>query len=1165
MFGVESEAEFMSHGPQDFSPERQPDGSLSADSVRTMNEKLMREGQLFFEWKHRRLDGKEFMADVLLTHMERDGKSFVLATIRDITQRRQAEEILRESEKKFSRMFHSSPLPMALSTIKEGRYLDANHEFLKLLQRSREEVIGHTSLELDLWRDSEQRTAVLAAHTNEGTVRNVALQIRRPSGQIREIRWSAEVLEVDGEKCWLGSSLDFTEQKRADELLRQERELYLDLVNNQPAGIYRIRVFPKDQHRKDAWSNSAHAPYSFELVSDRLCEILGAGRADFTTKPGIVIDLVHPEDKAKFARQNEEANISLRPFRWEGRLVIGGKTTWVHIESRSRPAANGERIWTGILYDITEQKQAEVRMSLQSTALTAAANAIVITNRQGKIEWVNPAFSKLTGYEAAEAIGHNPRILKSGHHPPEYYTHLWATVTAGKVWHGEMVNKRKDGQIIIEDTIITPVRDANGEITNYVAIKQDITNRKQTEQFLSFIAQEGWSGSQEDFLARLVQYIGQTLGVDYVLIGRRKDDHTVQTTGLYAKGGIVPDIEYSTRGAPCDNVLGKILFYHRDHLQEMFPDDALLAQMGAQSYLGIPLTDSAGKSLGLIALLDTKPMPDAQLATALLQIAAVRVAGEMERLVKVEELHWKTALLEAQMEAAPDGILMVDNQGKRILQNQRMNDLLKIPPDIAADDEHRVQIAFVASRAKDPGKMKEKVDYLYAHPEEISRDELEFADGTIVDRYSSPVRDKSGGSCGRIWTFRDITKAHQLEAQLRQSQKMEGIGQLAGGVAHDFNNILAALIMQTEMVLMVEHLPEEAREGLKQIRGDADRAAELTRQLLLFSRRQVMRSSNLDLNVVVTSLAKMLRRIIGEDVHSQLNLHPRPLMTRADAGMLDQVLMNLAVNARDAMPTGGQLRIETTEAVLDDNLIGLHPDARPGRYACLSVSDTGGGIPLEVLPRIFEPFFTTKEAGKGTGLGLATVFGIVKQHQGWIKVDNRPGKGVTFQVFLPLTSETNVELKRDAARPKPRGGTETILLVEDDSRVRTSICRLLGRQGYKVVEAADGNEALNVWQSHRDTVSLLLTDLVMPGGVSGQQLARQLKAHLPKLKVLYVSGYSADLAGRELQLRSGEKFVQKPFRPDKLLETLRQCLDERMLESGNHRADCEASSLFGAQ
>jgi CheY-like chemotaxis protein len=259
--------------------------------------------------------------------------------------------------------------------------------------------------------------------------------------------------------------------------------------------------------------------------------------------------------------------------------------------------------------------------------------------------------------------------------------------------------------------------------------------------------------------------------------------------------------------------------------------------------------------------------------------------------------------------------------------------------------------------------------------------------------------------------------------------------------------------------------------------------------------------------------------------------------------MMDQVLMNLAVNARDAMPKGGTLRIETAEKSVSEEMAGLHPEAVPGRYVCVSVSDTGTGIPPEILPRIFEPFFTTKEAGKGTGLGLATVFGIVKQHQGWIKLDNRPGRGVTFRIFLPTDAEAEAEGAQTEVKPKPKGGSETILLVEDEPRVRKSIGTILERRGYRVLSAANPIEATKLWEKHYQEVGLLLTDLVMPGGMNGHELARQLQSAMPSLRVVYISGYSPEIAGQELHLQSGENFVQKPFVTDHLLETIRRSLD----------------------
>ena len=388
----------------------------------------------------------------------------------------------------------------------------------------------------------------------------------------------------------------------------------------------------------------------------------------------------------------------------------------------------------------------------------------------------------------------------------------------------------------------------------------------------------------------------------------------------------------------------------------------------------------------------------------------------------------------------------------------------------------------------------------------------------------------------------EVEERQLIEGQLRQAQKMEAIGQLAGGVAHDFNNILAAMMMQAELAGSAPDLPEDTREGLAEILTATERAANLTRQLLLFSRRQVMQPRVLDLNDVVTQLAKMLQRIIGEDVPLKLLQSPRPLLTRADPGMLDQVLMNLAVNARDAMPDGGELRIETTEHVVDEAQTRFHPDAVVGTYVRLSVCDSGTGIAAANLSRIFEPFFTTKEPGKGTGLGLATVFGIVRQHNGWMKVDSELGRGTSFHIYLPTSAQSGSEGASTAVAVRRTGNGETILIVEDESAVRGVTREVLLRHGYSVIEAPNGREALTLWRERQEEISVLLTDLVMPGGVNGLQLARQVLAERPTLKVIYMSGYSAEVAGAEQTLRVGENFLQKPFGPVQLLDAVWRAL-----------------------
>jgi PAS domain S-box-containing protein len=406
-----------------------------------------------------------------------------------------------------------------------------------------------------------------------------------------------------------------------------------------------------------------------------------------------------------------------------------------------------------------------------------------------------------------------------------------------------------------------------------------------------------------------------------------------------------------------------------------------------------------------------------------------------------------------------------------------------------------------------------------------------------------PVRNAAGEIERIAGVAQDITERRQLEEQFRQSQKMEAVGQLAGGVAHDFNNLLAVMRLNVELIIAsAEQLDTLTTECLNEIMAAAESAGSLIRQLLLFSRKQVVQMRDLDVNGTVTSLTRMLQRIIGADVQLSSRLHVAPLITHADPGMLDQVLVNLAVNARDAMPEGGELIIQTTEENVDGRSHRLHADAAPGRYACLKVRDTGVGIPPEILPRIFEPFFTTKEPGRGTGLGLATVFGIVKQHGGFITVESEVGKGTEFRVYLPVGKATP-ESVACASQARPRGGTETILLVEDENMLR-SISRLtLERQGYRVLEAANGSDALRIWEEHRDAIALLVTDLVMPGGLNGQQLARRLREAEPRLKVIFTSGYRAEIAGGQAELEPGKNFLQKPFAANCLLETVRRCLD----------------------
>jgi PAS domain S-box-containing protein len=389
---------------------------------------------------------------------------------------------------------------------------------------------------------------------------------------------------------------------------------------------------------------------------------------------------------------------------------------------------------------------------------------------------------------------------------------------------------------------------------------------------------------------------------------------------------------------------------------------------------------------------------------------------------------------------------------------------------------------------------------------------------------------------------RDIREQKRLEEQLRQAQKMEAVGRLAGGVAHDFNNLLTIIIGYSEVVLNSLRPPDPLRDLIEEIRKAGTAAAGLTRQLLAFSRKQVLVPIVLDLNVLLVEMEKMLGRLLGEDVDLAVCPGQALWRVKVDAGQMEQVILNLAVNARDAMPQGGKLTIETANVVLDDTYVTAHAEARPGEHVVLAVSDTGSGMDSGTRDRIFEPFFTTKGPEKGTGLGLATVYGIVKQSGGHIEVYSEPGHGSTFKVYLPRDGE---EASSDKARSPLTGtprGTETVLLVEDEEGVRSLARQVLESNGYTVLEASHGGEALRTWERYTAPIHLLITDVVMPN-MSGRQLAERLLELRPGMKVLYLSGYMDDAIVRHGILRANTPFLQKPFTPDTLAQKVREVLD----------------------
>jgi len=604
------------------------------------------------------------------------------------------------------------------------------------------------------------------------------------------------------------------------------------------------------------------------------------------------IQLWNPEAERMFGWTAEEALGKHHPivpeekreeFRALREMALQGKTfTGIQVRRRRKdgspidlsvstsPLRAADGTITGIMSiitDVTERKKSEDTLLRLATAVEQSAEVIVITDVAGAIEYVNPAFERITGYRRSEVLGKNPRILKSGRQDHSFYEELWKTLTSGNVWTGVFVNQRKDGTFYEEEAVISPVRDAGGEVINYVAVKRDVTNERRVEE------------------------------------------------------------------------------------------------------------------------------------------------------------------------------------------------------------------------------------------------------------------------------------------QLRQAQKMEAVGRLAGGIAHDFNNLLTAITGYTDLLLMDLPEGELAHREVLEIRKAGDRATSLTRQLLAFSRRQVLQPKVLDLNQVVTDMEKLLRRLIGENIELVTSLADDLGHVRADPGQIEQVIVNLAVNARDAMPNGGRLILETSKMEIDESYASRHDPVLPGSYVILAVTDTGVGMDEPTLSRLFEPFFTTKEVGKGTGLGLATVYGIVKQSGGYIWAYSEVGRGTKFKVLLPGEEEVAELAEKEVAYLYPSGGEETVLVVEDEKLVRDLVREILSQHGYDVLEASRGTEALEVSGRHKGPIHILISDVVMPG-MTGPELARRLTALRPEMGVLFMSGYTDDAILQHGVFEHGAEFLQKPFKASALGAKVRKVLDAHSHETG---------------
>jgi two-component system cell cycle sensor histidine kinase/response regulator CckA len=752
-----------------------------------------------------------------------------------------------------------------------------------------------------------------------------------------------------------------------------------------------------------------------------------------------------------------------------------------------------------------ERRVLELATQRLASIVESSEDAILCTDLDGRVQSWNGAAERMFGYTFAEVVGRADVLI-----PPDLVGEV--RERDGRLARGEhvppfeTVRMRKGGEMISVAVTLSPLR-VGGQVVSKSALYRDITERKRSEEafqaselrYRTLVAATAaivWdspaSGEFDSDQPSWTAFTGQTLE---------------QHRGWGWLNAIHPDDREHSGRAWATAVTSRTA-YHVEH--QVCRADGEYRHMSARA---VPVIDPGGAILEWVGV--HTDVTDQKRAEADLRTRDRAIQAATQGILITDP-------------SQPDGPIVYASPGFERLTGY------------AAGEAVGRNCRFLQGRDTDPdavARLRSAVREARPCTVELlnyRKDGSNFWNELSV----SPVRDEDGRLTHFVGVQTDVTQRRLLEEQFRQSQKMEAFGQLAGGVAHDFNNLLTVINGYSDLLLMRMPPGDPGRVMVEEIQKAGELSASLTRQLLVFTRKQVVAPKVLDLDAIVADAEKMLRRMIGEDVRLETNLGGEGGRVRADPGQLEQVLMNLAVNARDAMPRGGCLTIETRHAELDEG----HGDLVPGRYAVLAVSDTGSGMTREVRSRIFEPFYTTKGVGKGTGLGLAVVHGIVEEAGGQIAVRSEVGVGTTFEVYLPWVDQpVATRPSRSGDRTAPRGA-ETVLLVEDEEGVRALTRHVLAAAGYAVLEAADGDEALDIAAGHAGPIHLLMTDVVMPG-LGGRELADRVLALHPAAKVLYVSGYTDDAVVRHGVLEEDVQFLQKPFSPGMLAIKVREVLD----------------------
>jgi len=999
-------------------------------------------------------------------------------------------------------------LSFALNNVREAAFLTdesacfqfVNDESCRLLGYTREELLSCSVADIDpdfpveLWPDHWKQLKTSGSLTFE-------THHRTKDGRIFPVEINANYFEYEGRAFNLALVRDITERKHMDNNLRESEERFRTLTEKSLVGVYII------QDNLFRYVNPAFAEihgFTPEEIIDRL------GPADFVIPEDR--DRVLDSIKRRMAGEIEYSHQEFHIRRKDGsiRAIEAFGSRALHKE---RPAVLGTSI------DITERKRYEEKL-FQATerwerTFNAVPDLIAILDTDFRIVQANKAMSDRLRCTSARWTG---QVCYAAIHktdaPPSFCPHA-QTLRDCREHIAEVTEEGLGGDFIVSTS---PIFDSAGQLIGSVHVARDITERKRAEQAVE---------ESRNFLDKIINSIA-----DPILVKDRQH-----------RWVLLNDACCDFVGYKRDELLGKTNydFFPKKEADVFWSKDEIVFTSGMENVNEEELTDARG----VVHTISTKKSLYTDDKGEQFIVGSIRDITERKHAeIRLnDQLHFLQQLLDS----IPIPVFYKDIQGFYLGCNsafETFNDLSRnqimgktvyeLAPKDLADTYHEADSALFSR----PGIQVYETSVMHKDGECHN---VIFNKATYVD-----ADGRIAGIVGALMDITALRKAEEerklLEAQLHQAQKMEAIGQFAGGIAHDFNNILTAIIGYAEMIQMRLEHDSPLGHFVEQVLTSADRATELTKGLLAFSRRQVLHIKPIDLCKVVQGLRKMLERIIREDIDFRTTVFEKGLVVNADKGQIEQVLMNLVTNAKDAMPRAGTLAIEVSPAVIGEGFVHTHGFGEPGNYACISVTDTGHGMNEETKKRIFEPFFTTKEVEKGTGLGMAIIYGIIKQHNGFITVSSESGKGTTFRIYLPLITEEIKEVQGGRSEEHSPGGTETILLAEDEATVRELHKMILELAGYKVIEAVDGEDALGKFMERMAEVDIVATDVIMPK-IDGKSLYEEIRKIRLDMKVLFMSGYTKDIIVARGILEDEFNYINKPVKPSELLRTVRDILD----------------------